>query len=127
VPFITEMQAEESATESNFPLERSEIFGLSNFAAWEVCIKSVAQDQFICRSLAYSSALAKVAEVVGICKSKGYVLPGIYQAMYNGITRAIEPELVPCLRKNKIRLVIYNPLAGMFSSLHSSNKSIDMR
>lgn len=32
--------------------------------------------------------------------------------MYNGITRAIEPELVPCLRKNKIRLVIYNPLAG---------------
>jgi len=67
-----------------------EIFGLSNFAAWEV------------------------AEVVGIAKANKWVLPGIYQAMYNGITRAIEPELVPCLRKNKIRLVIYNPLAGGF-------------
>ncbi|CAE7154641.1 unnamed protein product [Rhizoctonia solani] len=67
-----------------------EIFGLSNFAAWEV------------------------AEVVGICKAKGYVQPKIYQAMYNAITRAIEPELVPCLRKFGIRLVVYNPLAGGF-------------
>lgn len=32
--------------------------------------------------------------------------------MYNPITRAIESELVPCLRKFGIRLVIYNPLAG---------------
>ncbi|CAE6517674.1 unnamed protein product [Rhizoctonia solani] len=67
-----------------------EIFGLSNFASWEV------------------------AEVVGICKAKGYVQPRIYQAMYNAITRAIEPELVPCLRKFGIRLVVYNPLAGGF-------------
>ncbi|KAG8762125.1 hypothetical protein FRC11_011035 [Ceratobasidium sp. 423] len=44
-----------------------EIFGLSNFAAWEV------------------------AEVVGVCKAKGYAQPKIYQAMYNAITRAIEP------------------------------------
>ncbi|KAF8344214.1 Aldo/keto reductase [Cantharellus anzutake] len=67
-----------------------EIFGLSNFAAWEV------------------------AEIVGICKANDWVLPGIYQAIYNGITRSIEPELVPCLRKYNIRLVIYNPLAGGF-------------
>ncbi|KAL5635518.1 hypothetical protein ACGC1H_004346 [Rhizoctonia solani] len=67
-----------------------EIFGVSNFAAWEV------------------------AEVAGICKAKGYVQPKIYQAMYNAITRAIEPELVPCLRKFGIRLVVYNPLAGGF-------------
>jgi aryl-alcohol dehydrogenase-like predicted oxidoreductase len=33
--------------------------------------------------------------------------------MYNAITRAIEPELVPCLRKFEIRLVVYNPLAGI--------------
>jgi len=65
-----------------------EIFGLSNFASWEV------------------------AEVVGICKAKGWVQPKIYQAMYNAITRAIEPELVPCCRKFGIRLVVYNPLAG---------------
>ena len=31
--------------------------------------------------------------------------------MYNPIVRAIETELVPCLRKYGIRLVIYNPLA----------------
>ncbi|KZO95172.1 Aldo/keto reductase [Calocera viscosa TUFC12733] len=65
-----------------------DIFGLSNYAAWEV------------------SAIAE------ICKAKGYIMPGIYQAMYNALQRAIEPELVPCLRKYNIRLVIYNPLAG---------------
>ncbi|KAG8765891.1 hypothetical protein FRC12_007223 [Ceratobasidium sp. 428] len=67
-----------------------EIFGLSNYASWEV------------------------AEIVGICKAKGYVLPNIYQGMYNAITRAAEPELVPCLRKFGLRLVVYNPLAGGF-------------
>jgi aflatoxin B1 aldehyde reductase len=34
--------------------------------------------------------------------------------MYNAITREIEPELVPCVRKFGLRLVIYNPLAGGF-------------
>ncbi|OCK75605.1 aflatoxin B1 aldehyde reductase member 2 [Lepidopterella palustris CBS 459.81] len=63
-------------------------FGLSNFAAWEV------------------------AEVYNICKERGWVKPTIYQAMYNAITRAIEPELVPCCRKYNIDIVVYNPLAG---------------
>ncbi|KAF7363400.1 GTP binding [Mycena sanguinolenta] len=67
-----------------------EIFGLSNFASWEV------------------------AEVVSICKAKGWIQPKIYQAMYNAITRTIEPELVPCCRKFGIRVVVYNPLAGGF-------------
>ncbi|KAG9092965.1 hypothetical protein FRC06_011725 [Ceratobasidium sp. 370] len=67
-----------------------EIFGLSNYASWEV------------------------AEIVGICKAKEYVLPRIYQGMYNAITRAAEPELVPCLRKFGLRFVVYNPLAGGF-------------
>jgi len=62
--------------------------GLSNFAAWEV------------------------AEVYNICKERGWVKPTIYQAMYNAITRSIETELVPCCRKYKIDIVIYNPLAG---------------
>lgn len=34
------------------------------------------------------------------------------QAMYNPISRAMEPELVPCLRKYGIRIVTYNGLAG---------------
>ncbi|KAF9521128.1 hypothetical protein BS47DRAFT_1286200 [Hydnum rufescens UP504] len=65
-----------------------EIFGISNYMAWEV------------------------AEIVGIAKRYNWVQPRIYQAMYNGITRLIEPELVPCLRKFGINLVVYNPLAG---------------
>ncbi|KAF8894573.1 Aldo keto reductase [Infundibulicybe gibba] len=83
---------EETLGEINklFEEGRFENFGLSNFAAWEV------------------------AEVVGICRAKGWVLPKIYQAMYNAITREIESELVPCARKFGLRLVIYNPLAGGF-------------
>ncbi|KAI1795943.1 Aldo/keto reductase [Ganoderma leucocontextum] len=67
-----------------------EIFGLSNYAAWEV------------------------AEIVSICKANGWVQPKIYQAMYNAVTREIEAELVPCCRKFGLRLVVYNPLAGGF-------------
>ncbi|KAJ7097971.1 Aldo/keto reductase [Mycena belliarum] len=65
-----------------------EVFGLSNFASWEV------------------------AEIVGICKARGWVQPKIYQVMYNAITRAMESELLPCCRKFGLRLVVYNPLAG---------------
>ncbi|KAI0709123.1 Aldo/keto reductase [Earliella scabrosa] len=67
-----------------------EIFGLSNYTAWEV------------------------AEIVGICKANGWVQPKIYQAMYNAVTRDMEAELVPCCRKYGIRIVVYNPLAGGF-------------
>jgi len=63
-------------------------FGLSNYAAWEV------------------------AEIYNICKERGFVKPTVYQAMYNAITRTIEPELIPCCRKYGIDIVIYNPLAG---------------
>jgi aflatoxin B1 aldehyde reductase len=71
--------------------------GLSNFAAWEV------------------------AEVVGICERRGFVRPRIYQGMYNAITRALEEELLPCLRKFGIDLVVYNPLvAGLFSGKYSA-------
>ena len=49
--------------------------GLSNFAAWEV------------------------AEIWNIANERGWVKPTIYQAMYNAITRDIEKELVPALRK----------------------------
>ncbi|CBX94630.1 hypothetical protein LEMA_P116330.1 [Plenodomus lingam JN3] len=62
--------------------------GLSNYAAWEV------------------------AEIYNICKERGWVKPTIYQAMYNAITRAIEPELIPACRKYGLDIVVYNPLAG---------------
>ncbi|KAH7310729.1 aflatoxin B1 aldehyde reductase member 2 [Stachybotrys elegans] len=71
--------------------------GLSNYPAWEV------------------------AEIVGICERRGFVKPTVYQGMYNAITRAIESELIPCLRKFGIDLIIYNPLAaGLFSGKYTS-------
>jgi len=36
--------------------------------------------------------------------------------MYNGITRDVERELIPCLRHYGVRFYAYNPLAG---STHS--------
>ncbi len=63
-------------------------FGLSNFAAWQV------------------------AEVVEICRRNGWMVPTVYQGMYNALTRDVEPELFPCLRHYGLRFYAYNPLAG---------------
>ena len=56
-----------------------------------------------------------MAEIYYICKSNGYVLPTVYQGMYNGVTRQVELELFPCLRKFNIAFYAYNPLAGALS------------
>ncbi|KAF7344268.1 putative aldo keto reductase [Mycena venus] len=57
-------------------------FGLSNFPAWEV------------------------AQICEICKRNGWVMPTVYQGLYNAQHRVVEAELVP--------LYVYNPLAGGF-------------
>ncbi|KAM4016847.1 aflatoxin B1 aldehyde reductase member 2-like [Anomaloglossus baeobatrachus] len=62
--------------------------GLSNYASWEVM------------------------EVYCICKQRNWVLPTVYQGMYNATTRQVETELLPCLRQLGIRFYAYNPLAG---------------
>ncbi|KAK1830832.1 NADP-dependent oxidoreductase domain-containing protein [Podospora conica] len=54
----------------------------------------------------------EVAEVVLTCKYNGWVRPTVYQGMYNAITRGIEPELLPALRRYGLDVVVYNPLAG---------------
>ena len=48
----------------------SEEFGLSNYMAWEV------------------------AEIVGICKRRGFVVPTVYQGVYNLVYRVPEAEYV---------------------------------
>ncbi len=63
-------------------------FGLSNFAAWQV------------------------AEIVEVCRCRGWMAPSVYQGMYNALTRDVEPELFPCLRNYGISFYAYNPLAG---------------
>ncbi|KAG8431744.1 hypothetical protein GDO86_020159 [Hymenochirus boettgeri] len=62
--------------------------GLSNYTAWEVM------------------------EIYCICKHKNWVLPTVYQGMYNATTRQVETELLPCLRQLGMRFYAYNPLAG---------------
>ncbi|XP_069596854.1 aflatoxin B1 aldehyde reductase member 2-like [Ranitomeya imitator] len=62
--------------------------GLSNYSSWEVM------------------------EIYCICKQRNWVLPTVYQGMYNATTRQVETELLPCLRQLGIRFYAYNPLAG---------------
>lgn len=65
-----------------------------------------------------------MAEIVLTCKYNGWVRPTVYQAMYNCITRSIEPELVPACRRYGLDIVVYNPIAGgLFSG---KIKSTDM-
>lgn len=72
-------------------------FGLSNYAAWQV------------------------AEVVEICRNRGWMVPSVYQGMYNALTRDVERELFPCLRNYGMRFYAYNPLAGgLLSGKHRS-------
>jgi len=63
-------------------------FALSNYSAWQVM------------------------EIYHLCKANGWILPTIYQGMYNPVTRQVEGELFPCLRQLGIRFYAYNPLAG---------------
>ncbi|XP_028409488.1 aflatoxin B1 aldehyde reductase member 3-like [Dendronephthya gigantea] len=62
--------------------------GISNYAAWEL------------------------AEIYFICKQNNWVLPTVYQGMYNPLTRMVEAELFPCMRRLGVRFFAYNMLAG---------------
>ena len=76
-------------------------FGLSNFASyvwfWLVLLKLLTKHRW------------EVAEIVTIAKANGYILPTVYQGVYNAIHRVIEPELLPCLRKFGISFYAFNP------------------
>ena len=76
-------------------------FGLSNYASWQV------------------------AEVVELCRKNGWMVPEVYQGMYNALTRDVERELFPCLRNYDIRFYAYNPLAGgLLTGKHLSMEDI---
>ena len=62
--------------------------GLSNFPSWSV------------------------VDIWHLCEKIGCPKPTIYQGMYNGLCRNVEPELFPALRKLGIRFYAFNPLAG---------------
>ncbi len=62
--------------------------GLSNFPAW------------------------MVAEVCHICRREGWMLPRVYQGLYNPLSRHAERELAGALDYYGMRFYAYNPLAG---------------
>lgn len=67
-----------------------EHFGLSNFPAWQV------------------------AEICQYCHQQGYVLPTVYQGVYNALNRTAEYELVPVLRNYNMRYYSHGSLASGF-------------
>ncbi|WDK19755.1 aldo/keto reductase [Colletotrichum graminicola] len=69
------------------------------------------QGKFVRLGLSNFTAF-EVAEVVLTCKYNGWVRPTVYQGMYNVITRSLESELIPALRRYGLDLVVYNPIAG---------------
>ncbi|MCR5226383.1 MAG: aldo/keto reductase [Eubacterium sp.] len=62
--------------------------GLSNFPAW------------------------MVADVWHICDKHGWVLPTVFEGIYNPLTRKAEIELNACLNCFGLRFYAYNPLCG---------------
>lgn len=62
--------------------------GLSNFPAW------------------------LVAEAYYICKKNGWIIPSVYEGMYNALSRNMEKELNEVLNKFEMSFYVYNPLAG---------------
>jgi aflatoxin B1 aldehyde reductase len=65
-------------------------FGLSNFPAWQV------------------------VEICQYCRRNGYVMPTVYQGVYNALNRTAEYELVPVLRNYGIRYYTHGSLASGF-------------
>src|SRR3569833_2419822 len=65
-------------------------FGISNYAAWEV------------------------AQICEICIRNGWKRPDVYKGVYNALHRAVEPELIPCLRQYGMAFYEFNPVAGGF-------------
>ena len=73
--------------------------GLSNFPAW------------------------MVSEAWHICDKHGWVLPTVYEGVYNPLTRGAEVELNDCLNHYGLRFYAYNPTMG--GMLTGKYKSVD--
>jgi len=88
----TEIPLEETLGEINagYAAGKFKAFGLSNFPAWQV------------------------VEICQYCQRQGYVLPTVYQGVYNALNRTSEYELVPVLRNYGIRYYTHGSLASGF-------------
>ncbi|CAM9972821.1 unnamed protein product, partial [Hapterophycus canaliculatus] len=60
------------------------------------------------------------------CRANGWQTPSVYQGMYNAVTREVERELLPALKKLGMRFYAYNPLAGgILTGKHSFDSPPD--
>lgn len=58
----------------------------------------------------YSEQL--IDEAVSIARDNGWLVPTVYEGVYNALSRRVEENLFECLRRNDMRFTAYNPLAG---------------
>ncbi|MGH1492293.1 MAG: aldo/keto reductase [Acidimicrobiales bacterium] len=88
----TDIALEETLAEINdcHVAGQFEEFGLSNFPAWQV------------------------VEISQYCHRQGYVMPTVYQGVYNALNRTAEYELLPVLRNYGIRYYTHGSLASGF-------------
>jgi aflatoxin B1 aldehyde reductase len=86
----TQIEVTLEASQNLFKEGKFRELGLSNYASWQV------------------------ADIWHLCRQNGWILPSVYQGMYNAITRDMEPELFPAIRNFGVRFYAYNPLAGGF-------------
>lgn len=94
---------EETLATMNQLISRGKIrhYAVSNYAAWQL------------------------ADMLALCRQNGYAQPVMTQNVYNALTRAIEPELVPFLDAHPMALTVYNPFAaGLLTGKHTSNKPL---
>ena len=56
-------------------------------------------------------------------RANGWQTPSVYQGMYNAITREVERELLPALKKLEIKFYAYNPLVSRTSITCNSGDS----
>ena len=79
-------------------------FAISNYMAWEV------------------------AQICELCDRHGWIMPSVYQGVYNALFRTVEPELFPCLRHYGMAFYNYNPLAGGYLTgrYHREDETGDM-
>ncbi|KAI4655000.1 uncharacterized protein J4E78_007180 [Alternaria triticimaculans] len=67
------------------------------------------------RRFGLSNYLAEdVEKIYAHCLSNNYVLPTVFQGSYNPVSRRVESELLPTLRKLNISFYAYGPQAGGF-------------
>jgi len=80
-------------------------------SALEACAKLYEEGKF--KQLGLSNFPAwMVAEIYHKCKTNGYMLPKIYEGVYNALSRDAERELLDALNEYDISFYAYNPLAG---------------